>query len=353
MKSVAVSWHKNAALIVEKCTMVRQSIRERLVHFVRANAGEEFLELILNEAKECVDIFVRDNVPANTLGTSRLGGLPDLPADQVWPKGLDEHGKPWRYADFLAQLNFEEIPRMDGLPLPPKGHLWLFMRGWRNTQVSLAAISELKSSSPLFVRELPTETEWAVFPTLGLEDDRPMTTGTLPLRFEIGISLPFGKREFVDAFGHAPRLANALYDAFQPSCLQGRIGGYAYDTAGGNDHRLNIELAQHGMWDYRSPYTFSTVSELDRAITMLSAQLSRKPDILRVSQANLEKLRPRAVWVEAHRNELNEWSPFLCLRPNDLIDLTWGTDTANLWTCIRGSDLLASRFDNLAGLTAS
>lgn len=64
-----------------------------------------------------------------SLGQSRLGGEPDLPAKFKWPV---YKGKPLA---FVAQLNMEAAARvMSTAPLPKRGHLWFFFaadqRNW-------------------------------------------------------------------------------------------------------------------------------------------------------------------------------------------------------------------------------
>ena len=64
-----------------------------------------------------------------SLGQSRLGGEPDLPAKFTWPV---YRGKPLA---FVAQLNMEAAARvMPSAPLPKRGHLWFFyapeQRNW-------------------------------------------------------------------------------------------------------------------------------------------------------------------------------------------------------------------------------
>lgn len=60
-----------------------------------------------------------------TVGSSRIGGLPDLPKDIAWPQY--KNGKPLA---FLAQINLGEIP--SGSPLPESGILWFFsVFGWQ------------------------------------------------------------------------------------------------------------------------------------------------------------------------------------------------------------------------------
>jgi hypothetical protein len=59
------------------------------------------------------------------VGTSRLGGLPDLPHGVVWPTYKD--GRP---LDFVAQMKLDEVARHDANhSLPSKGWLSFFVLG--------------------------------------------------------------------------------------------------------------------------------------------------------------------------------------------------------------------------------
>jgi uncharacterized protein YwqG len=76
------------------------------------------------------DLLVRDSIRISTKpvdetklppGASRLGGLPDLPANSVWPQwqGIPQ--------SFIAQIRLEELQPYDTQKLlPPKGLLWFF-----------------------------------------------------------------------------------------------------------------------------------------------------------------------------------------------------------------------------------
>ncbi|MEM9101980.1 MAG: YwqG family protein [Pseudomonadota bacterium] len=55
-----------------------------------------------------------------TLGTSKLGGLPDLPANQTWPQAPNG-----QYLNFIGQFNLGEMPiHLDG---PKEGMLYIFL----------------------------------------------------------------------------------------------------------------------------------------------------------------------------------------------------------------------------------
>jgi uncharacterized protein YwqG len=54
------------------------------------------------------------------VGASRFGGVRDLPPDLAWPEADGQK------LQFLAQLDFTQLPRWDGDPLPADGWLYHF-----------------------------------------------------------------------------------------------------------------------------------------------------------------------------------------------------------------------------------
>lgn len=88
----------------------------------------DYVTASLDDAAEqvaaCATVVVEaefsDDAPS-TIGASKVGGQPDLPADVEWPREGDEP------LAFVAQLNFAEVREADvNQRLPSKGMLWLF-----------------------------------------------------------------------------------------------------------------------------------------------------------------------------------------------------------------------------------
>ena len=66
---------------------------------------------------------------ARSPGTSRFGGVPDLPPDLPWPsagEGEEDEGGA-QYPLFLAQINLAELPPVPESPLPDRGLLYFFV----------------------------------------------------------------------------------------------------------------------------------------------------------------------------------------------------------------------------------
>ena len=68
-------------------------------------------------------IWIHDDIDADgSVGQSRVGGTPDLPAGMAWP-GAESNS----YLDFLLQINLADLPVSDTTAsLPRKGMMWLF-----------------------------------------------------------------------------------------------------------------------------------------------------------------------------------------------------------------------------------
>jgi uncharacterized protein YwqG len=74
---------------------------------------------IRKAARPCIDIAVGKAVKRPPVGTSRLGGIPDLPPGLDYPEEDDQ------YFLFVCQISLKEI----GIPssLPPEGMLYFFV----------------------------------------------------------------------------------------------------------------------------------------------------------------------------------------------------------------------------------
>src|SRR5215472_19190235 len=107
------------------------------------------------------------------IGASRLGGMPDLPADVPWPwrpalSGIevfrDHAERPWPLT-FVAQIDFAEIASVGGLQgFPSSGRLLFFCDpilepwGWSNDDKSCASVMFFAGQAGRLARRaLPVE----------------------------------------------------------------------------------------------------------------------------------------------------------------------------------------------------
>jgi hypothetical protein len=86
-----------------------------------------------------------------TVGASRLGGSPDLPADLPWP--VSDDGTP---LSFIAQLDLEETAAHDAEGILPKtGLLSFFYEAARRNQAYQSGRRGLRACHDLIVAPLP------------------------------------------------------------------------------------------------------------------------------------------------------------------------------------------------------
>lgn len=65
----------------------------------------------------------------SSVGNTRFGGDPDLPADFEWPCTGDPKSPSTQFGNFVAQINFAELPPLsEPSLLPDRGWLFLFVR---------------------------------------------------------------------------------------------------------------------------------------------------------------------------------------------------------------------------------
>lgn len=98
--------------------------RDRLRELLEAEHVGQHLRALLDASCSAVRLDLRPSKHPQ-VGTSRLGGLPDLPRGVAWPTYKD--GRP---LDFVAQIKLDEVARHDeSHSLPNKGWLWFFVLG--------------------------------------------------------------------------------------------------------------------------------------------------------------------------------------------------------------------------------
>ena len=96
----------------------------------QAGVQAAFVAAGLSRLLKDLDFLAKDSIRLYTkiagendisMGTSRIGGVPDMPADFKWPERLEVP------QSFIAQLNLEEVHPYDthGV-LPSRGMLWFF-----------------------------------------------------------------------------------------------------------------------------------------------------------------------------------------------------------------------------------
>ncbi|SDW44062.1 Uncharacterized protein YwqG [Marininema mesophilum] len=98
------------------------SIEDNIRHLLTENGLEEMEDEILSTLIPYIKIHPGDEEDDIFIGSSKFGGLPDLPMDETYPE------TPGRMLSFLAQYNLEELTATGSVhSLPKEGMLYFFL----------------------------------------------------------------------------------------------------------------------------------------------------------------------------------------------------------------------------------
>lgn len=203
-----------------------------------------------------IDIIADKNIDVAPWN-SKLGGLPYLPQDQAYPTGPD--GVPLA---LLAQLNFSEMPALEGYPA--QGILQFFIAGGNvkahiygmaqydakpyNEQDFFAALSKQAWFKLIYHPQVVQDRAILQSPPMLSREMMLPLTGTTRLRFQAGtepVSMSdyrfqrfFGKPadKFFAQFGAQEDAATVNYLAFSQKDSLAKMGGYSSPAQ--NDPRM-------------------------------------------------------------------------------------------------------------------
>lgn len=85
---------------------------------------EDIRDYIYENLKKSIRLSIGEKEDYKVVGSSRVGGFPDVPEDFKWPCTEDNE-----LMTFIAQLNLEEISLFDEEQLLPKGGMLYFFMG--------------------------------------------------------------------------------------------------------------------------------------------------------------------------------------------------------------------------------
>jgi hypothetical protein len=335
--------------------MIRDTLRDEVLQKAGQLGFGGAAKLLLNKARECVYIFNDGDRKRYRVGASRLGGAPDLPNDSAWPpadspvlpghKGWpwlepDEQGQSPRYAEFLAQFALAEIPDFECRLLPDVGHLCVFVSGWR--PFAEVGVPSLFYTGERLVPQSP--------PAVGISINR-LVEGSASLRFQVGVSLPFGNTAFREAISYQPHGRNLawelLAEALKPSGSVGQIGGFAFSYEG-CDLRRDMVLGRLGRRDYIAVDQYDSIADLEESARRVPYYI-RNEEERKLWIASYEKLRPAAKWIEQHQHEIQDWQ--LAVMIDD--DSVGNSLQYPLWIFAHNEDMRLRRFDRLIGVCAA
>jgi len=316
---------------------MRPELLEELEEAIESTGFSAARDLIVGQAVECLQLVDYDEDDYSVPGRTRFGGDPDLPDKIEWPRNGD------RYCNFLAQINFADLPTFAGPKLPVSGLLYLFIREMDSAAepVLIDTVYYEGDADKLSRRESPPDEEMADEYIVGL-------TAQTIVAFP-SVSLPFYRRDFIksleDILGRDKgETWYEVADALDRGGLA-QIGGFA--NAGDirenlyrqvHLHRINrSRLIDNDYWDSMEQYEeyMQKYRELgeDRLVD------------------EYESMRPGVTWLtenaEPITKEVAQWKLLLQVYSNQAMNFSV-MDADPVYFFIREADLARKDFSDMA-----
>jgi len=321
---------------------------ERLLDEMIARHGLEHAAGLIRESAEPCYAVVSDGPDDYTVaGRSRLGGVPDLPAEAAWPTPVAAWGEPSPCAAvFFAQINFADLPPLGSpSPLPAGGIMHLFVHHVESAGEPVPLTASLcPEGTALGRREPPAG--------IPICDEYLEGLTAVRVRFVPWVSLPHNDpvfRKRVEQEGGEVDGSDAISRCVEMNedlRLAGQIGqllGYANT----GDERENLcrqvqltrmgrrEMVYADYWDSMEAY--ERTLEESEGTPFLEEQA---------------KMRPHVEWLVAHKDEVAsgaaEWRLLLQIESNEDMNLLIN-DYDPLYVFVRDADLRREDFSDLAG----
>lgn len=303
-------------------------------------------DAILENTSECISMIAGGTDDYSAVGNTRFGGDPDLPVGMDWP--IDPDSDSPRYANFIGQINFAEVPRPpDGNVLPSQGLLLLFVRYMECAAepVVLDAIFYDGSLSDLERRPSPPEES--------LCDEYLVELSPQRIEFTSGISIANYRRAFRSFVEENTEEVGGDDGDMRLSCMEsdlrreGQIG-QLLGFANAGDERENLYrqlvLAQLG----RRQLTYNDYWD---SMEKYEAYIDEWRDDPRMVEM-YQKMRPGVEWLTSNREMIadlvDQWRLLFRLESNFEMNLNIN-DSDPLYVFIRNEDLKNREFSNLAG----
>jgi len=317
---------------------LNQAIESRHLQSVRGS--------ILENATECLSLIAGGKDDYAAVGNTRFGGDPDLPVGMDWP--IDPESDSPRYANFIGQINFAEVPRLpDDDVLPSAGLLYLFVRYMEGAAEPAVLDAVYDDGDPSNLERRPSP------PEESLCDEYLVDLCPQRIEFASGVSIANYRRTFRrfvqknteevdDDDGDMRRI---LLES--DLCREGQIGqllGFA--NAGDDRENLyrQLVLAQLGRRQLTYNDYWDSIEEYEAYID----QWRDDPQMVEMYQ----EMRPGVEWLTSNRNMIanlvDQWRLLLRLDSNFEMNLNIN-DSDPLYVFIRNDDLKKCDFSQLAG----
>jgi hypothetical protein len=314
---------------------LRPELRAKLDDLIRKHDLEPAASQIHALARECIVLMRGDEAPDAPVGASRIGGLPDVPADFEWPREAD--GSP---LCFIAQINLADLPRLTDHPLPTTGMLSLFVGTDEPAPEIAFAVRHL--DGPLHRQAMPTD---------GEPNEHYQFLVPHLLTTAVAISLPDYCSPDCPDFDELPGVEGDPMDRYITLCSDarqedevaiGQLLGWAVEISG------NLNLDAHLTHTKRSKLRYHSHKTPERVEADAQKRLAEgnTPSWEYLTETVLPMLREYRANEAAELVAESEWTGLLSIHSDRKVDLLiW--DAGFFTAVIRRSDLAAHDFGNV------
>lgn len=301
---------------------------------------------IRNNAAVCHALIAAGEDDYSSVGNTRFGGAPDLPVGVEWPADPDA-GNP-AYSNFIAQINFAEIPRLPSDDvLPASGLLYVFVRYMESAAKPVLLDAIFYDGDPSALRRCPSP------PEDSLRDE--YLLGLVPQRIKAVPSISIASyrkafRRHVDENTHEVngddgdmRRINLESDLHRNGQIAQLLG---FANAGDDRDNLYRKLVLARLGKRRLVYN-DYWDSMDEYEAYIEEWRSDEQMVKRYRD-----MREGVVWLTSNRDTISslvhEWRLLFRLDSNSEMNLNIN-DADPLYVFIRHEDLANRDFSNLVG----
>ena len=327
-----------------------QNLADRMrMEIVRFDLGAAE-DLIFANAAECYAMLAEEDDDYSIVGNTRFGGAPDLPNVMNWPCTGDPNDGSSRFSNFIAQINFEELPPLaSARPLPQHGILFLFLRKIECAAEPVVLDGLYFDGNPCDLRRRdPPDIERMC------NDD---LTALKPVRVRgvPAVSLASFRKSFRETVA---RLAGSDGEMrmieFEAALRNDHQIGQVLGFANAADSRQNlyrqVHLGRVGQRDLIFNDYWESMAEYEACLEKCRSSNKEWQRTRLVER--YEEMRPGVTWLTANQEAIAksvaEWRLLCRIDSNSAMDFSI-LDSDPLYAFIRNPELARGDFSNLAG----
>ena len=320
------------------------TVLESLNNAITNRSLESVGNAIRTNAAPCLSIVAAGTDDYTTIGKTRFGGDPDLPKDAEWPADPEDG----RFSNFIAQINFAEMPAVDGDDVLPKnGILYTFVRYMESAAEPVTLDSVFFDGDPSLLNRRLSPPKDSLCDEY-LVDLCPQRVSVVP-----SVSIASFRKQFRDHIEQNTDEADGddgvMRRLYMQSdlCPDGQIGqllGFANAGDESEDLYRQLVLARLGKRELIYNDYWNTLADYDDFISGFVMKTHSSFD-------DYVNMRDGVIWLTSNRELIqslvDEWRLLFRLDSNFEMDLNIN-DADPMYVFIRNEDLANRDFSNLA-----